>query len=51
VSGDHVVVDLAARQHLGEFVPDQLADAKLPLGWACAGRPPLVTHFRAPPGV
>ena len=27
-------MDLAARQHLGQLVADQLADAQLALGWA-----------------
>ena len=31
VRGQHVVVDVAARQHLGELVADQLADAQLAL--------------------
>ena len=31
MGGQHVVVDLAAHQHLGQRMPDQLADAQLPL--------------------
>ncbi len=33
MAGQHIVVDFATRQHLGQRMPDQLADAELALRW------------------
>jgi hypothetical protein len=33
---DHVVMNVPTRQHFGERVTDELADAQLPLRGACA---------------
>ena len=44
VGGEHLVVDLAARQHLGQRVANELADAQLALGWACLAMVVTVGH-------